>query len=1030
MAFTKEQLEAITKRGRNIIVSAGAGSGKTAVLTERVLTYLKNGTFINELLILTFTNAAAKEMKERIRNKIQKESLNDKNIAKNLDLLDEAYITTFDSFSLSIVKKYHYLLNINKDIKITNASIIDTLKRQFMDEIFLDLYDNKNEDFLNFIKDFCIKDDKSILECLLKIADAISIIPNTEDYLNNYISNYFNESFINMILEDYLNILLKKQEEINQISYLLSKDNEDISNSLNEILGIFFSAKSINEITDTIKLVKLPVFKDLTEEEKELKSDLDVKIKKLKETTLLYGKSDEIIKNIKETKKYVLVIIEIIKRYFKKLEKYKLENSIYDFSSIAKLAIKVLKENENIRENIRNSLKEIMIDEYQDTSDLQEEFINLISNNNVYMVGDIKQSIYRFRNANPLIFKNKYENFGICNNGYKIDLVKNFRSRKEVLNNINEIFNLVMDDYLGGADYKNAHQMVFGNTTYINEGLTNNNYNMNILEYDSCDNYTNSELEAFIIAKDIKKKIESKYKVFDKDSKVLRDITYSDFVILMDRTGDFSLYKKIFEYLKIPLELYQDEKLNNNDNIFIIKNIIDFIICIYNKDYDISFKYDYVSIARSYLFNLSDQEIFNVISNNVICDTDIYKLFENIANNINNKSIKSIIEEIIKATKMKEKLITIGNLDENLININKILEIADSYNSIGYNIFSFNNFLKNLIDNEFDIRYSIKNKDINAVKIMTIHKSKGLEYHICYYAGLYKHFNINDLKSRFLIDNKYGIITPVFNDGIKDTVLKYLMKNKYNEEEISEKIRLFYVALTRCKEQMIIIVPNSDKCNIERIKYKSFADILNSIKKYLIKYYKKIDLSTISLSKDYVYMDKSSILNSDDSKLFKVEEINCLKEEIKEPVLSKNSHKLIDKNIRSKMDFGTKIHEYLEYLDFENPDFNDIPDNFIREKLKNFMNLDIIKNNRKAKIYHEYEFIYSNENEIVHGIIDLLIENDKDIFIIDYKLKDTSDLEYKRQLNGYRKYIKSISDKKIFVYLYSILNESLEEIGE
>ena len=184
---------------------------------------------------------------------------------------------------------------------------------------------------------------------------------------------------------------------------------------------------------------------------------------------------------------------------------------MFNFIDIARLAIKVVMDNPDVKEELTDTFQEILVDEYQDTSDLQELFISLISKNNVYMVGDIKQSIYRFRNANPYIFKNKYDNYAEGNNGMKIDLVKNFRSRREVLANINEVFNLVMDNLIGGAEYHESHQMVYGNTTYIEEGMTNYDYNFQVLEYELPEDkkYSKEEIEIFTIAKDIKDKIKS-----------------------------------------------------------------------------------------------------------------------------------------------------------------------------------------------------------------------------------------------------------------------------------------------------------------------------------------------------------------------------------------------------------------------------------------------------------------------------------------------------------------------------------------
>ena len=261
----------------------------------------------------------------------------------------------------------------------------------------------------------------------------------------------------------------------------------------------------------------------------------------------------------------------------------------------------MLKDNKEVREELANYFSEILIDEYQDTSDIQETFISLISNNNVYMVGDIKQSIYRFRNANPYIFKNKYDNYSNHLNGEKIDLNKNFRSRSEVINNINLMFNYIMNDNIGGADYKTSHQMVFGNTAYNN----NEEFNMQILTYDHDKSFNKNEIEAFLIAKDIKNKINNKYQVFDKKTSSLRGATYNDFVILMDRTTDFELYKKIFEYQNIPLAIYKDETLNGEVDTTVLCNLLCLIKATRERDFSTKFKYLFTSIARSFLFRFS-----------------------------------------------------------------------------------------------------------------------------------------------------------------------------------------------------------------------------------------------------------------------------------------------------------------------------------------------------------------------------------------------------------------------------------------
>ena len=1045
MAWTKEQELAIQKKDTNIIVSAGAGSGKTAVLTARTMRILKENIHINELLILTFTKAAAGEMKERIRKNIKKESVDNPNLIKELELIDQAYITTFDSFALSIVKKYHYLLNISNNISITDSSIIDIKKIKIMDDTFTYFYEHPTDNFNKLIYDFCVKDDKQLQKDILKIASKIDGLPNRYEYLNNYINDYLNDEYITKSINEYEQNILNEVKEIKKLEdnlyYLVDGEFES---KFRESIENIYNATSIEElqtILSNIKLARLPAKSD--DSVKQAKESIKKALDNITDTIEKYGNKKEIKSNIDISKSYIIAIIDIIKLFIEKLHKYKEENEIYDFQDIALLSIKILKENVFVREELKNSFKEIMIDEYQDTNDIQETFVSMIDNNNVYMVGDIKQSIYRFRNANPYIFKSKYDNYAKNNGGIKIDLVKNFRSREEVLSDINKVFNLIMDNNIGGAEYHDTHQMVFGNTSYNEEGKTKENYNFEVLEYhyDTETIYTKEEIEIFTIANDIKNKINNKFKVFDKDNKEVRDITYKDFVILIDRTTDFDLYKKIFEYLGIPLSLLKDSVLNTSDDIYILKNIIDLIIRINKKDYNTEFKYDYISIARSYLYNLDDKEIFNTFKNNDFFNTKIYQDFYPISKKLYSLSISNILDEIIEITNIYEKTISVGNINDFIIRMDKLLDIASNLSLLGYNIYTFQEYLNELFEIEYEIKYSPPVDNSNSVKIMTIHKSKGLEYHVCYYSGLYKEFNESDIKDRFLLSNKYGIVTPIFKEGIKNTIFKYLTKVNYYDEEISEKIRLLYVALTRAKEKMILITPQVDGLNnsleenntidlMVRKKYRSFSDILNSIKSRIIDAYKEINIEELHINKDYLYKLKKNKLDS--SKIednLNIEELPSINKEIVDNRhFSKENLNIIDEKSYNNMKYGTKIHEVLEYIDFKNPNYDLIEDNFIKEKIQKFLTNPFFSNFNNVNIYNEYEFVYEENNESYHGIIDLLLEYEDRILIIDYKLSNIEDSNYNEQLKGYKKYIESISNKEVSIYLYSILQGNLEKL--
>ncbi len=253
----------------------------------------------------------------------------------------------------------------------------------------------------------------------------------------------------------------------------------DYINDLNILLSPVINSKTYEEIKKNVCLIdKIPAKpRGSSEEAGRLKKRIDNSYKNILKLTK-YQDTNELIESIKLTKPYIEAIIRIILNLDKKLSDYKFNNDLYDFVDISKMAIKIVKENKEICNEIKNSFNEIMVDEYQDTSDLQEEFISTISNNNVYTVGDVKQSIYRFRNANPDIFRNKYNLYNENNGGKKIDLLDNFRSREEVVNGINLIFNYVMSELIGGADYVNSHQMIFGMKVYETDGNVEQNNNL------------------------------------------------------------------------------------------------------------------------------------------------------------------------------------------------------------------------------------------------------------------------------------------------------------------------------------------------------------------------------------------------------------------------------------------------------------------------------------------------------------------------------------------------------------------------
>ena len=1016
--WTNEQKLAIEKEGTNLIVSAGAGSGKTAVLSERVIRKLKSGVDIRHILILTFTNEAAGEMKERIRKKMQKEEL-----TEQLAFLDASYITTFDAYALSLVKKYHYLFNLDAHLSIIDSSIISLERKRILDEIIMELYEKKDPRYLKLVGDFTDRDDDTIKSAILSMSATLDLRYDKTTYLKHYVDTYYRDDYIDGLFLEYFhylkNLCLMIEEDYYALeSFLSEKVNEKCYQALSPI----FKPRNYQDLYQ--KRLELPRFQNLDEEAKEIKEDLKNLVHELNDLTVY--SEEELKEQIASTKDYVLAIIDIILKLDERIFDYKQKKNAFEFVDISKMAISLVKNHEDIREEIKNSYQEIMIDEYQDTNDLQEMFIREIENHNVYMVGDIKQSIYRFRNANPNIFREKYENYKNHVDGEKIDLLENFRSRKGVLQAINDIFNFIMIPELGGVDYQDHHAMIFGNMAYEESGKNEENHDLEILKYSSCEGFTSTEIEAFLIAQDINKKVLEHIQVYDFDLGCNRDIQYKDFCIILDRGKAMGRYKKIFEYFHIPMQIYQDSNLVEQEDLLIIRNIIRLVLAIYHQEYDSNMRYYFMSVARSYIGNMSDEEIFELLTHNTFYNTELYKKAYELSLKIDEFTPNKLLKEIIRTFDFYEKMISVGNVGDAMIRLDYLCDLAQSMEALGFTVVDFKDYLGSMITSKMEIRYRESAGGNDSVKIMNIHKSKGLEFPVCYFAGFKEKFNLRDLQSRFMVDSTYGILTPFYQEGIGTLFTKELIKNKYLEEEIAEKIRLFYVALTRAKEKIIIVLPEFKKENyvknrvgyLTEMKYRSFYDFMTSISLNLKDYAKVVDSTRLGLTKDYEYPPKKTVHTYDSKDVMVFQDLGIEAKRREDAHASKEISSILVPEEAKKLEFGTKIHEMLEHTDFKNYKQNNP---YVLHLLDTF-------DFSSASIYQELEFFFTYQDLEYHGIIDLMLEYDDEIKIIDYKLKNILDDAYIRQLNVYYEYIRIVSDKKISLYLYSIIDHQVEKV--
>ena len=1041
--WTDKQIEAFTSFGHNIIVSAGAGSGKTAVLSERVYRHVgERHIDVDNLLVLTFTNKAAAEMKDRIRKKIindeEKLFTDEKEKNRQVNKLDSSYIMTFDAYALALIKKYHYLFNIDKNISIIDPNVLNIKTKEIIDEMFIEEYHNRNKDFTDLIDKYCVKNDSYIKDAVYDINQKLEMIYERDKFVAEYVDRYFSDVSIEKSIEEYSEVLINRINEIRQLELEFSEYVENTDEYF-EGLNDLYSCKTYDEIISNINncvITSKKLVRGSSEEAKKIKEELRDVIKDLKKKAI---DKKEIEKNILDTRDYSLCILRLCEKLNQRLDEYKKKNNLYSFIDIFKMAIALVDENEDIREEIKHSFKEILIDEYQDTNDLQDEFIKRIGNSNVYMVGDIKQSIYRFRNANPDLFKEKYEEYSKSDVDELIELPHNFRSRKEVLEDINVVFDRVMDFRIGGADYRKAHHMLSGRT---DEDVSGQNNHLELLTYEykakeePFDILDKNEFEAFVVAKDILDKV-GKFKVSDND--VLRNAEFSDFCILVDRTTNFDMYKQILTYHHIPCVIEKDEKMSDSDLIVVVRDIFKILNCIDKNDYTYDFEYAYISLARSFVCEMSDSEIYDIVKNKSYEDTEPMKVIRTIYESIENKSIETILDEIIDKFSIYSKLLKIKDIKENQVKIDYLYQLSHTLNAMSYDYRDFDEYLKAVFENnDEDIRYSIDTGNKNAVKIINIHKAKGLQYKICYYVALDVKFNDADLREKINFSKDLGIVLPAYveNRGLKDTIRKDIFKYDYDVEDTSERIRLFYVALTRCAEKMIMVCPIKDESSkgaiipdYIRTGYKKFNDLLSSIFDDLGAYMKDIDYRDYLLTNKYSRATKETESVKDSPDKIEIKKSWDIKPEyIEEERYSKDSG-LIDGRTIQNMELGTRLHYYLETLDFKNPDYSSIEKEYV-DRIKAFMNSELMNNVKDGKAYKEYEFIYEENNVLKHGFIDLLMEYEDHFDIIDYKFRNIDDEHYDEQLNGYRNYISSISNKKVNCYLYSIMDGIYREVKE
>ena len=966
MKWTKEQEQAIYEKNTNILVAAAAGSGKTAVLVERIINKIINENIdIDKLLVVTFTNAAASEMRERVLNAIYEKLENDsenQNLQRQITLLNKASICTIDSFCLDVVRNHFYELdNVSPNFRIGDTTEIELLKQEIIEEIFEKKYEEEDKDFNTLINTYTsYRDDTPLKEIILKIYNYIQSNPFPEKWLNEKIE-MFNLEGKKEEYSDFSNTvwgeeLLKEVEEelidditaLQDIEESLSFDPElnkfwqtirsdiDMLQTLKSNLDNWDKAYEISKNINFVTWPRKKIESSIKEEAKIIRDDVKKKLNKVINKILICD-SDEAKQDIQDMYNVLDKLKYVILEFQGEFSKRKRERNIVDFNDIEHFALKILlKETEegkieptDVAKKYKEKYIEIAIDEYQDSNLVQEYILNAVSKgDNIFMVGDVKQSIYKFRQAMPELFLDKYKNYKKIEDkkqedNLKIKLFKNFRSRENVLKFTNLIFQDIMSNLLGDIEYNQEEYLNLGAqypeekqnlNTEINiidlkeneeeqSNVSTEDLNENVENEEQQERIEDIELEARFVANKIREIVQNKYQIWDAKKDKYRDIKYKDIVVLLRSTSNIA---PIFEQeiIRLDMPVFSDSSQEYLDSIE-IQTIMSLLKIIDNPMQDIPL----VTVLRSNIGKFTDDELVEIrlsdkYENYYTCmkkakldvnpklKDKIQRFFESIEEWRKEQEYLSLDELIWKIYIDTGYYNYVGLMSNGALrqaNLKMLFQRAKQYESSNFKgLYNFINFIEKLRLSSGDLGAAkLIGENDDVIRIMSIHKSKGLEFPVVFLSSTGKQFNLMDLNQNILLHQEMGIGVKYINYERQvqyDTLTKTAMRNKILVETLSEEMRILYVALTRAKEKLFITGLSKDyekeAENIEKqiCRYPKYLDKINPI---LVKKYKRY-LDWIMLVYNY---EKETAKNFVNFNIYKKKELlnsfeNIKKEEI------------------------------------------------------------------------------------------------------------------------------------------------------
>lgn len=873
-AWTKEQEQVIRIRDKNILVSAAAGSGKTAVLVERIigrLTRENPPVDVDKLLVVTYTEAAAAEMKERIGAAIEKalnEQPDNAHLKKQSVLIHTARITTIHSFCLSVIKEYFHTIDLDPGFRIAEEGELKLLKQDVLRELLEDRYEESDRQYLQFVETFATgREDAKLEEIILSLYEFAGSYPEPEEWLDSCAAAYDTElsadtplmkrtlAYIRTCMEDVLEDMKRAKELCRKgdgpymYEAAVEADEELVRRVLEasgyeEMYQAFGGSEKLkfarlaSNRDKTIDGEKTAAVKDLREQWKKVIGDI--------KDTYFFQEPEEMRKDMQMCRPVAGMLVELVKEFQHAFAEEKAAKNLIDFRDMEQFALKILtREEEGVRvpsetaREYEELFTEVMIDEYQDSNLIQEAILTSVSRisrgeNNLFMVGDVKQSIYRFRLSRPELFMEKYHTYSTAEEGecLRIDLHKNFRSRREVLDSANAIFRQIMTEGFGGIAYDDNAALYVG-ADY--EEQPGNETEVLVIETDSgeLDGKKSTEelreLEARAAAARIHLLMESQ-QVWDKEAGVFRPLRYSDIVILTrSLKGWTDVFARVLGEEGIPA--FAGSKEGYFETLE-IGWILDYLRVLDNFRQDIPL----TAVLKSPFGGCTNEELAEVrnawpqepfylavqkAAELERVDDGLQKKLSEILAQMNGfrervpyTAIHELLRQIITETGYRNFVAAMPGGEQRLANLEMLLNKAKAFESTSYKgLFHFVRYIGQL--QKYDVDYGeagIYDEKTNAVRLMSIHKSKGLEFPVVIAAGMGKQFNTQDIRASVVIHPELGIGIDAVDIERRTkcpSLLKKVIQTETGLENLAEELRVLYVALTRAKEKLIMLGTSS-----------------------------------------------------------------------------------------------------------------------------------------------------------------------------------------------------------------------------